>query len=67
MSQRRVSSVQSAVKREPKRCVRLSVKPVPANVKMNPQKAAGKAKSSGKKVQPNRKRETNGKQAEETN
>ena len=33
---------------------------------MNPQKAAGKAKSSGKEVQTKGKRETNGKQVEET-
>ncbi|XP_059739638.1 non-histone chromosomal protein HMG-14-like [Bos taurus] len=66
MPQRRVSAVQSAVKREPKRCARLSVKLVATNVKMNPEKAAGKAKSLGRKVQTNGKRETNGKQAEET-
>ncbi|TEA38688.1 hypothetical protein DBR06_SOUSAS610025 [Sousa chinensis] len=63
MPQRKVSSVQRAVKREPKRCARLSAKPAPANVKMNPQKAAGKHKSSGKKAQTKAKRETNGKQA----
>ncbi|XP_006897612.1 PREDICTED: non-histone chromosomal protein HMG-14-like [Elephantulus edwardii] len=62
----KVSLAKGALKEEPKRSARLSAKP-PAKVEMKPKKAAGKEKSSDKKVQTKGKRGTKGKQADVAN
>lgn len=62
---RKVSSAEGAVKEEP-RGARLSSKPASAEVEANPKMAAGKDKSSDKKVQIKGKMDTKRKKAEET-
>ncbi|XP_045401417.1 non-histone chromosomal protein HMG-14-like [Lemur catta] len=65
---KKVSSAKGAVKEEPKRrSAWLSAKHVPAEVETKPKKAAGKDKSSYKKMQTKVKRGAKGKQAEVAN
>ncbi|XP_042636259.1 non-histone chromosomal protein HMG-14-like [Orycteropus afer afer] len=68
MPKRKVSSAEGAVKEEPKgRSAQLSAKTVSAREETKPKKAAGKNKSTDKKVQPKGKRGAKGKQAEVAN
>ncbi|XP_045313645.1 non-histone chromosomal protein HMG-14-like [Leopardus geoffroyi] len=64
MPKRKVSSAKGAAKKEPKR---RSAKPALAKVETKPKKAAGKEKSSDKRVQTKGKRGAKGKQAEVAN
>ncbi|XP_042766982.1 non-histone chromosomal protein HMG-14-like [Panthera pardus] len=64
MPKRKVSSAEGAAKKEPKR---RSAKPALAKMEAKPKKAAGKEKSSDKRVQTKGKRGAKGKQAEVAN
>ena len=64
MPKRKVSSAEGAAKKEPKR---RSAKPALAKVETKPKKAAGKEKSSDKRVQTKGKRGAKGKEAEVAN